>query len=77
MAQLTIYLPDEIERQARKAAKSQGVSLSRWIAGQVGAKVRTSWPAEVLAAIGRFPDFPEAADLREGYGADGRREPLA
>jgi hypothetical protein len=32
MAQITIYLPDEIENRARKAAKVKGTSVSRWIA---------------------------------------------
>jgi hypothetical protein len=32
MAQVTIYLADEIEARARKAAKAQGTSPGRWIA---------------------------------------------
>jgi hypothetical protein len=38
--------------------------------------VRNSWPPEVLAAVGSFPDFPEQAELRSGYGADAARAPL-
>jgi hypothetical protein len=74
MAQVTIYLADEVEAQARKAAKAQGTSLGRWIAEQVAGKVKNTWPPEVLAAIGSFPDFPEAGELRGGYGADAPRE---
>lgn len=76
MAQVTIYLPDELEAQARKAAEREGTSLGRWIAGQVSVKVRGSWPPEVLAAIGSFPDFPEQDELRRGYGKDAAREQL-
>jgi hypothetical protein len=76
MAQVTIYLADEIEAQARKAAKARGTSLGRWIAEEVAEKVKNTWPPEVLAAIGSFPDFPEPAKLRGGYGTDAPREPL-
>jgi hypothetical protein len=77
MAQVTIYLTDEVEAQARKAAKGRGSSLGRWIAEQVATSVRNTWPPEVLAAVGSFPDFPEEQDLRRGYGTDAVREPLA
>jgi hypothetical protein len=77
MAQVTIYLPDELEAQARKAADLRGTSLGRWIAEQVSEKVKKTWPPEVLAAIGSFPDFPEQAELRRGYGKDSSRESLA
>jgi hypothetical protein len=76
MSQITIYLPDDIEAQARKAAEVRGTSLSRWIAEQVKEKISSEWPAEVLAAIGAFPDFPEAQELRNGYGVDVPRESL-
>ena len=76
MAQVTIYLADEVEEQARKAAKARGTSLGRWIAEQVSDKVRHSWPPEVLAAIGSFPDYPDQEELRRGYGTDAPRERL-
>jgi hypothetical protein len=76
MAQVTIYLPDDIEAQARKAARVRGTSLGRWIAEQVSEKVNNAWPPEVLAAIGKFPDFPDAGELRRGYGTDAPRESL-
>ena len=76
MAQITIYLADEIEAEARRTAKAKGTSVGRWIAEQVAEKVRNTWPPEVLAAIGSFPDFSEQAELRSGYGADASREPL-
>jgi len=76
MSQVTIYLQDDVEAQARKAAEAQGISLGRWIAGEVAERVRNTWPPKVLAAIGAFPDFPEAEELRLGYGDDTNREPM-
>jgi hypothetical protein len=76
MVRITIYLADDVEAQARKAARAKGASAGRWIAELVAEKVRNSWPPEVLAAVGSFPDFPEQAELRSGYGADAARAPL-
>ena len=76
MAHLTIYLTDDVERRVRKAAKAAKVSVSRWVADRVSKSVETSWPPEFLALAGAFPDFPEADDLRKGYGEDVPRESL-
>jgi hypothetical protein len=61
MAHLTIYLSEDVERHARKAAKAPKVSVSKWIAERVTKSVEESWPPEFLALAGAFPDFPDAA----------------
>ena len=76
MAQVTIYLPDDVEHRARAAASSQKISLGRWVAQRVTEELKTAWPPAVLAALGSFPDFPEEKTLRKGYGQDSRREKL-
>jgi hypothetical protein len=64
MGQVTIYLDDDTERRARKAARSEGVSLSKWIASALRAKTATAWPKEVLDLEGAWPDFPQIHQLR-------------
>ena len=76
MAQLTIYLPDDVEAKARKAAKAQHQSVSRWIASQVENNLDDAWSKAVLDAAGAFPDFPGVKELRKGYGKDAPREPF-
>jgi hypothetical protein len=76
MAHLTIYLTDDVEQQVRKAAKAAKVSTSKWVADRVVKSVETSWPAEFRALAGAFPDFPDAVELRKGYGEDVPRERL-
>ncbi len=76
MAQITIYLPDDIENKARTAAKSDGKSVSRWIADQIAEGLEDGWPQSVLDAAGAIPDFPNLDELRKGYGADSPRLPL-
>jgi len=76
MAQITIYLPDELETKARKAAKARRESVSHWIAGQLERSLSDTWPKEVLDAAGALPDFPELKQIRKGYGKDAPRERL-
>jgi hypothetical protein len=64
MRQVTIYLDDDTEKRARTAARSEGVSLSKWIASALRAKTATAWPKEVLDLEGAWPDFPEIHQLR-------------
>jgi hypothetical protein len=76
MAHLTVYLADDVEKQVRKAAKAARISVSKWVADRVTKSVETSWPPEFLALAGAFPDFPNAGELRKGYGEDVPRESL-
>jgi hypothetical protein len=73
MAHLTACLTDDVERRVRKAAKAAKVSVSKWVAGRVTKSVEMSWPPEFLALAGAFPDFPDAEELRRGYGDDAPR----
>ncbi len=74
MANITIYLPDEIEKKARKAARNKKTSVSRWIAAEIEKSLKTTWPQSFLDAAGAFPDFPDIGELRSGYGEDAPRE---
>ena len=74
MAQITLYLPDEVENKARKAARAQKTSVSRWIADQIKHNLEKSLPQSWIDAAGASPDFPDVADLRKGYGKDAPRE---
>jgi len=76
MAQLTIYLPDELEKKARRAAKAKGTSVSRWIADQVVQTLDDTWPSNVLDAAGALQDFPSLDEIRKGYGLDAPRESM-
>jgi hypothetical protein len=76
MSQITIYLPDDIENKARKAAKVKGTSVSRWIAERVVETLEDSWPKGVLDAAGAIPAFPDLKEIRAGYGKDASRERL-
>jgi hypothetical protein len=62
--------------RVKQTIDKRGTHNERRIARRVSGKAEKSWPPEVLAAIGSFPDFPDLKTLRSGYGKDARRERL-
>lgn len=76
MGKVTIYLNDDTEDEARAAAASKGVSLSKWVAEQIEQGLRTEWPAFVRKLEGAWTDLPSAEQLRKGQKTGVRRGPL-
>jgi hypothetical protein len=76
MPQVTIYLDQDTEKRARKAARSEGISLSKWIAETLREKTAGTWPKAVLDLAGAWPDFPRLDELRRPAPRDARREEL-
>jgi hypothetical protein len=65
MGQVTIYLEDGTEEKARAAAHSQGVSLSKWIAGRITQGTRSEWPTFAHELAGAWADLPSAEQIRK------------
>lgn len=76
MAQVTIYLDDETEQKARAAARSKGVSLSKWVAARVRQGALNDWPDDVRELAGAWSDLPSAEQLRKRKGRDAKRGQL-
>lgn len=76
MPQVTIYLDEDTEKRAKKAARAEGVSLSKWICDSLRQKTESTWPKAFLDLAGAFPDFPTLEDLRRPDRADAGREPI-
>jgi hypothetical protein len=70
MGQVTIYLDEQTEEQARAAARAEGVSLSRWIADRLHRRSRDEWPAGVRALAGAWADLPSAEQIRKARARD-------
>ena len=60
----------------KSAAKSSKMSLSKWIAGVIKTKISDDWPLSVVNLSGAWEDFPMAAEIREEYSQDSKREEL-
>lgn len=76
MAQVSIYLDDETAARMEKAARAAGVSRSRWLADVVRSRLAATWPEDVRALAGAWPDAPTAEQIRTDAGADVPREVL-
>lgn len=75
MAQVTIYLDDELAQAVRARAQAAGQSVSAFIAQLLRAQERREWSPGFWEAVGTIPDFPTAEEIRTGYGDDLPRVP--
>ncbi len=76
MRQLTIYLDTSTERRIKAAAKSAGMSLSKWVASLVRDRTQTTWPKEVVQLAGAWPDLPTLEEIRRSQTSDIPRQSL-
>ena len=75
MAQVTIYMDNNLEENVKKLAKSTGVSISKFISNILEQKVSSSWDDSVRKLSGSWSDgtaFRE--DLRSHKTPDIKRE---
>ncbi len=70
MSQITLYLDEETESLLEQAAKSSGLSRSRWVAALIRQHARDVWPVECAALAGAFPDFPLREELPPAEASD-------
>ncbi|WP_018949708.1 hypothetical protein [Thioalkalivibrio sp. ALMg11] len=75
MGQVTIYLDNEHEQRLKRAARSAGIPVSRYVARLIEENTRTVWPDSVRTLAGQWQDFPSAEELRDTP-PDSRRETL-
>lgn len=76
VGQVTIYLDEKTEADARAAARAEGMSLSKWITERVQRSARTEWPVAVRDLAGAWPDLPNAEELRQNKAKDVARKRL-
>ena len=78
MGKLTINLDDETEKIVHRYVGKSSTAAGKWIAEAVRRRVAGEWPPDVLKLFGSWKAeaFPEAPELRDGYGPDARREAL-
>jgi hypothetical protein len=58
MSQITLYLDESTQAIVEQAARSNGVSKSKWVADLIRKHAAEEWPTEFLELAGKFPDFP-------------------
>lgn len=77
MGQVTIYLDNNVETKMKKTAKSEHLSVSKWVARIIEEKIETEWPQDIVKLAGSWEDdFPTIEELRLNPSLDNPREAL-
>lgn len=76
MAQITIYLDDELIQKVKQASAAAKMSQSQWIAALIRQQSQTEWPLAVREMAGSWQVFPQQDELRGEQGEDIPRESL-
>ena len=74
MAQVTIYIPNDLESQIKAMASSLNISISKFISTILEQKVQNEWSSESYKLAGAWSDFPTLQEIRASQGYDVRRE---
>lgn len=70
MAQLHLYLPDELAEEVKARAKSQGLTVSAYLAAIVRGQMTDQWPGDFFARVvggwvGEALERPQQPPLEE------------
>ena len=75
MAQITIYMNDNIEQKVKKLAKSMNLSISKYISTILEQKTANSWDNDTKNLSGAWSDFSTISDIRSNENVkDTKRE---
>ena len=80
MAQLAIYIDEQLADRLEKAAKASGKSKSKWVTEAIEKELKDHWPEGFFDLAGSWED-DEGPDeimkrIRSGMGRPDRREVL-
>ena len=65
MAQITIYIPNDLEVEVKSMAKSLNISMSKFISKMLEQKVKNEWSTETEDLAGAWNDFPSLEEIRD------------
>lgn len=74
MAQVTIYIPNDLESQIKAVANSLNISISKFISTVLEQKVKNEWSSNSQKLAGAWNDFPTLQEIRANQGQDVPRE---
>jgi len=74
MAQVTIYIPNDLESQIKAMASSLNISISKFISTILEQKVQNEWSRGSRKLAGAWDDFPTLQEIRTSQGYDVPRE---
>ncbi len=74
MAQVTIYISNDLESQIKAMASSLNISISKFISTILEQKVQNEWSSGSRKLAGAWDDFPTLKEIRANQGQDVKRE---
>ena len=64
MAQITIYIDNNLEERIKEIAKNTGQSISKYISNAIVQKLNNSWNEDIKNLSGSWSDFPSIEEIR-------------
>ena len=74
MAQLSIYIANDLELQVKEMASSLNISISKFISTILEQKVQNEWSNGSRKLAGSWDDFITLEEIRDNQGYDVKRE---
>lgn len=74
MAQVTIYIPNDLESKIKAKANSLNISISKFISTILEHKVQNEWSDQSRKLAGSWEDFASIEEIRDNQGQDATRE---
>lgn len=76
MGQLSVYIDDETLKKIEEAAKSQNVSVSKWITSRIRNSFNTNWDDNFFNLYGSITDDSFKIPDELSFNHDAKRESL-
>ena len=74
MAQITIYINNDLESKVKEIAASQDTSISKYISTVLERNISNNWNPKIKNLAGSWSDFPTIEEIRSNDTQDARRE---
>ena len=74
MAQITIYISNDLESKVKEIAASQETSISKYISTVIERNINNNWNPKIKNLAGSWSDFPTIEEIRNNDTQDAQRE---
>lgn len=74
MAQITIYINNDLESKVKEIANSLDTSISKYISTVIEKNINNNWNPKIKNLAGSWSDFPTIEEIRSNNTLDAQRE---
>ena len=76
MPQISLYIDETTMKKLKEAARREGASISKWVAGRLQSALHDEWPSGFEQLYGRIDDPSFCRPAQPKLENDGIREEL-